>query len=97
MEPEWTRRISSTVVCNFFYIFFVLNAIVAVLAVISLVGTFTFMSVPKGLTPALGLQALISILLATTQALFLYLICDRALKPTVEAEKREGFRSTYAL
>jgi hypothetical protein len=87
MEADWMKQISNESICNFFYVFFVIYAFIAVLSVVSLVGVFTFMKVPKGLLVAHGVQALISMSIATTMMLFLYLICDRALNP--KKEKKE--------
>lgn len=91
MEPQWTKQISSEIVCNFFYVFFVVYAAIAVIALVGIIGVFSFLKVPKAQMGALGIQGLIGLALATTQMLFLYLICDRALKPSVEAEKKEGY------
>ena len=91
MEPQWTKQISSDVVCNFFYVFFVIYAIIAVISLIGLIGVFSFLKVPKANLGVAGFQAVIALALATTQMLFLYLICDRALKPGAEAEKKEAF------
>jgi uncharacterized membrane protein len=91
MEPQWTKQISSELVCNFFYVFFVVYAVIAVISLIGVIGIFTFLKVPKAQVGAIGIQGLIGLALATTQMLFLYLICDRALKPSAEAEKKEGF------
>ena len=94
MEPDWTKKISNETICNFFYVFFVINAVLAVVSLVALIGIFTFLKVPKGQVAAAGLQGLITLAIVTTQMLFLYLICDRALKPSVEAEKREAFKNT---
>ena len=93
MEPQWTKQISSEVVCNFFWIFYVVYAVIAVFALIGLVGVFSFLKVPKAQLGVAGLQGLIALALATTQMLFLYLICDRALKPGAEVEKKEAFKN----
>jgi hypothetical protein len=93
MEPQWTKQISNEIVCNFFYVFFVVYAVIAVIAFVGLIGIFSFLKVPKAQVGAAGLQGLIALALATTQMLFLYLICDRALKPSAEAEKKEAFQN----
>jgi len=87
METEWMKQISNESICNFFYVFFVVYAVFAVLSLVSFVGVFTFMKVPKGLLVSHGVQAFISLGIATTMMLFLYLICDRALGP--KKEKKE--------
>lgn len=96
MEPQWTKQISSVVVCDFFYVFFVIYAVIAAISLIGLIGVFSFLKVPKGQLGAAGLQAFLAMSLATTQMLFLYLICDRALKPSAEAEKKEAFKNRSA-
>ena len=90
MEPQWTKQISSEVVCNFFYVFFVVYAIIAVISLIGLIGVFSFLKVPKANIGVAGFQAVLALAIATTQMLFLYLICDRALKPGA-TEKKESF------
>ena len=82
------KQIPNESICNFFYVFFVVYAVFAVLSLVSFIGVFTFMKVPKGLMVSHGVQAFISLGIATTMMLFLYLICDRALAPK-KKEKRE--------
>ena len=97
MEPQWTKQIPSETICNFFYIFYMVYAVIAVISLIGLIGVFTFLKVPKGQIGALGIQSLIGLALATTQMLFLYLICDRALKPAAVADaEKEGFSANQA-
>jgi hypothetical protein len=85
MEPQWTKQISSDVVCNFFYAFFVIYAIFAVISLLGLVGLFVFASkLPKSVLITQSVYAVVTLGLATTMALFHYLICDRALKPGVK-------------
>lgn len=80
MEPNWTRSISNETVCNFFYIFFVVYAIFAAVSLVGFVSLF-FMKLPKNIIVANGFVTLVTMGLATTMALFNYLVCDRALKP----------------
>jgi hypothetical protein len=82
MEPEWTKKISSTAVCNWYWIFFVVSAIASVLIVFAMVyilSTKAF-SIREGGFKMFML--LIQLGIATTSALFYYITCDRALKPT---------------
>jgi hypothetical protein len=88
MEPEWTKNISSEVVCNFFYFFYVVYAVLAVFTVFSFVAVF-FMQLPKNMILIAGIQSLLMLGLATTTALFHYLVCARALLPSIGAMKRE--------
>jgi hypothetical protein len=78
MEPEWTKNISSETVCNFFYFFFVLYAVLAFFAVVSLISIF-LMPLPRSVLFVTGVQGFLMIGLALTTALFHYLVCDRAL------------------
>ena len=82
MEPDWTKKISSETVCNFFYGFFIVYAFFAVVSLLGLISIFVFASkLPKGIVVTQSLYALVTLGIATTMALFHYLICDRALKP----------------
>jgi hypothetical protein len=82
MEPDWTKKISSETVCNFFYAFFVIYAIFAVISLLGLVSLFVFASkMPRSILITQSVYGLVTLGLATTMALFHYLICDRALKP----------------
>lgn len=80
MEPQWTKNISSETVCNFFYFFFVVYAVLAVFTVFSVI-SFFFMNLPKNVLIATGVQGVLMTVLATTTALFHYLVCARALLP----------------
>jgi len=60
----------------------------AVISLFGLVSLFAFSAkMPKGVLITQGIYALVTLGLATTMALFHYLICDRALKPGV----KQGF------
>ena len=81
--PQWTEKISDNVLCNYFYVFFI---IFAVFAAISLIGGVWIMASSKvsfGVLVGLVFNVLLSFGISATSALFLYLICERALKPTV--------------
>lgn len=88
MEPQWTKNISSETVCNFFYFFYVLYAVLAIFTVFSLVALF-FMDLPKNMLVATSIQSVLMIGIATTTALFHYLVCARALLPSVGGMRRE--------
>ncbi len=79
MEPEWTKAIPSESVCNFFYGFFVLYAVILVLSVLTVFGIFNFGKNMGNFGLVVGLQGIITSLLAGTMMLFYYLVCDRAL------------------
>lgn len=88
MEPQWTKAISNETVCNFFYFFYVLYAVLAIISVFGLVGVF-FMNLPKNVLIATSIQGLLMAGLAGTTALFHYLVCSRALLPSVGGGRRD--------
>jgi len=80
MEPDWTKQIPSSTICETYYIFFIVYAVIMVISFINIAYTLMYV---KGVNPALKI-ALISINLlfsglAATLVLFQYLICSRAL------------------
>jgi hypothetical protein len=81
MEPEWTKSIPSWAVCNWFYAFFFVNIVVFIAAV---AGTLLLLGV-KGMPKAIIVSKMITYVLlgvmGATNALFYYIICDRALNP----------------
>jgi hypothetical protein len=79
MEPDWTKQIPSSTICNFFYAFFIIYAIIFALSVIGLFGTIGYMKKMGVAGLALGFQGLLMSLIGGTMMLFYYLICDRAL------------------
>ncbi len=87
MEPQWTKSISSDLICNYFYVFFVIYAVIAVVTFIATIGIFGFAKKLGMYGVASGVGYLFGTLIAGTQALFFYLICDRALITKVA----EGF------
>lgn len=95
MEPDWSKQIPSDIVCNFFYVFFVIYAIILAVAVVGFIGAFVSVKLPKSLLMINGFTAFIAAALATTQFLFFYLICDRALTPGSPVKKAvdEAFRN----
>jgi hypothetical protein len=79
MEPEWTKRIASTSICNFYYAFFVAYALIGAIALIGLVVTVFTLKASKGLLAMMVFQNLLMIAISVVLALFQYLVCDRAL------------------
>ena len=79
MEAEWMKQIPSESVCTFFYSFFVLYAVIAVLALVATLGFFGMAKKLGVYGIGAGIGYLFAMVLAGTQALFFYLICDRAL------------------
>jgi hypothetical protein len=88
MEPQWTKAISSEVVCNFFYFFYVLYAVLAVFTVFSLI-SLSFMNLPKNMIVMASIQGILTLAIATTTALFHYLVCARALLPSMGGMRRD--------
>ena len=79
MEPKWMESIPSSSICNFFYAFFVVYAIIFVLSIIMTITIIVHMRMKGPVGLALGTQAIITTLLGGVMMLFQYLICDRAL------------------
>jgi hypothetical protein len=84
--PSWTNKISNSMICNYFYIFFVIFAVWAGLSLLAGVWIFASRrSMSFGMLMALIINILLSFGISATTALFLYLICDRALHPAMTA------------
>jgi hypothetical protein len=88
MEPQWTKNISSETVCNFFYFFYVVYAVLAIFTVFSL-GALFFMDLPKNILVVTTIQGVLMTGVATATALFHYLVCARALLPSVGGMRRD--------
>lgn len=81
MEPDWTKRVPSWVICDWYYMLFIINIAVFVMLILSLVTLAFTNNAPKGF---FGIQMFTNFILAVfagTNSLFYYLLCDRALKP----------------
>ena len=75
--PAWTNSIPSWLICDWYYALFVLN--VALLIILSSMLVFS----SKNKLSGGRLNTLVlSILFSSLSTLFLYLMCDRSLKPT---------------
>jgi hypothetical protein len=84
------KAIPSATICNFFYVFFVVYAVILALAILGFVGIAVSPKLSKALSVPNSLGLTVGVLLAATQMLFFYLICSRSLievKPT----QKEGF------
>jgi len=79
MEAEWMKQIPSSAICNFFYFFFVVYAIIFTLSIISVIATALTAKLSTPLMMALLANGIITSLIGGTMMLFYYLICDRAL------------------
>ncbi len=75
-EPDFTKKISSKTICDFFYYFFWAYVILGGLSLLALIGTaMTAKVTPWGSLISYGLTFAI----AAITALFHHLVCSRAL------------------
>jgi hypothetical protein len=82
--PQWTNKISNAMLCIYFYIFFVIFSVWAGLALFA--GIWLFASSAKmsfGMLIGVLINIILSFGISATSALFLYLICERTLKPSL--------------
>ena len=92
-EHLWTDKIANSVLCGYFYVFFVIFSFISAMSLIG--GIWIFIS--SKMTLPMLISSIFNIVLtfgvSTTSALFLYLICERALKPAMNAhvEQMETF------
>ena len=85
--PQWTDKIPSNVVCNYFYVFFIIFAVWAAISLLGGVWIFATTKMSFGMLIGVIFNILLSFGISATSALFLYLICERALKPSMAAVK----------
>jgi hypothetical protein len=83
-SPDWTDAIADSTLCGYFYVFFVIFSVLAGLSVLSAIYMFATTKITGGLVLAVLLAKLINFGISATAALFLYLICERALKPAAK-------------
>lgn len=75
-EPDFTKKISSKTICDFFYYFFIAYVVLGLFSLVALVGTAMMAkSTPWGALISYGLTFAI----AAISAMFHYLVCSRAL------------------
>ena len=103
--PAWTNKISNSMICNYFYVFFIIFAVWAGLSLLAGIWIFAARrSMSFGMLMALIINIILSFGISATTALFLYLICDRALKPAMfsagfkneDEDDSDGFKSPEA-
>jgi hypothetical protein len=80
--PEWTNTIPSSVICNYYYVFFIIFAVWAAISLIGGVWIFATTKMSLGMLVGFIFNILLSFGISTTSSLFLYLMCDRALRPS---------------
>jgi len=72
------KKIPSESICNLFYFFFVVYAVIFALSIVTIFSTlFSIKTTP--MTIAILANGVITSLIGGTMMLFYYLICDRAL------------------
>jgi hypothetical protein len=80
-EQEWSKKIPSGLICQWYYAFFIINAVIAALAISAFV--FTVIASPKSVFKFQTLLHLFTLLLTSgigvVNTLFFYLICSRSL------------------
>ena len=100
--PQWTDKISNNVLCGYFYVFFIIFSVWAGLSLLGGVWIFSTTKMTIGMLVAVIFNILLSFGISATSALFLYLICERALKPSMasgvkNATSRIGSASDYEM
>jgi len=85
-KKQWTDKIPNNVLCGYFYVFFVIFSVWAALSVIGGIWIFTTSKLSLGLLLTLIFNIILSFGISATSALFLYLICERALKPAMNTQ-----------
>lgn len=83
--PEWTNAITNNVLCGYFYIFFIVFSVWAAISLLGGIWIYASSKLSFAMLVALLFNTLLTFGLAATSALFHYLICDRALKPSMNA------------
>jgi hypothetical protein len=81
MEPALTKNIPNWAICNWYYLLFIVNVFAFIVILLATFIIPTLKGVPKGMMRGHMLLYVISGIFAATNALFYYLMCDRALKP----------------
>jgi hypothetical protein len=76
--PEWTKTITSEVVCGYYYIMFIVACVFAAIAVLGLVGIL-LSKLPMSMKLASSVNVVLSGGLAVLSAMFLYIMCTRSL------------------
>lgn len=80
-KGSWMDKISNEVVCGYFYIFFLIFSVWAGLSLLGGIWIFASSKMSAGQLVYIMFNIILSFGISATSALFLYLICDRALKP----------------
>jgi len=78
---SWMDKISNEVVCGYFYVFFLVFSVWAGLSLLGGIWIFSSSKMNLGQMVSILFNIILSFGISATSALFLYLICERALKP----------------
>jgi hypothetical protein len=81
-EPEWTKKIPNWLICDWFFLFFVMNAFILVLLLLSIIYMTVSSTLPKNIRFTTLFMLVAQLLISGTGTLFYYLLCDRSLKPS---------------
>jgi hypothetical protein len=77
---DFTKTISSSTVCNWFYAFFIINAVLAVISALFILTVVFKAGIGRLFSPAFFTYAL-TLAIGATNSLFFYIICQRSLQP----------------
>lgn len=76
-ESDASKNISNETICGYFYIMFIVSAVLAGIVLLADIYTFTTVGARAGLI--LMLRSAPTIVLAVLNSLFMYAICSRSL------------------
>jgi hypothetical protein len=78
---QWTDSISDAMVCRWFYVFFVIYAVLAVLSLFGGLFSFVMKGLPLSVRMMIGSGYFLTFVVAGVGSLFMNLMCERSLKP----------------
>ena len=85
--PEWTNTIQDSTLCGFFYIFFIAYSVIAAITLLGGLWVFFGSKMSGSQLFTSMFSVMLSLIISGTAALFLYLICERALQPKQKPSK----------
>ena len=93
--PDWTDKITNNTLCEYFHIFFIIFSVFAGISLLGGIWIFASSKMSIGQLFSVILNIALSFGISATSALFLYLICERALKPALVARNQVSSQSDY--
>jgi hypothetical protein len=93
--PDWTDSITNNTLCEYFHIFFIIFSVFAGISLLGGIWIFASSKMSIGQLFVVILNIALSFGISATSALFLYLICERALKPALAARSQAASQSDY--